>query len=102
MAFVKGHGHGHQSRVATTLAESLQVLQQARPEQEGLDRGEGPRNHHDVPDVPLPASFPLTPKSHFQILEDATDANDHLVIGEDFEVLPQHLLCRQPWEVARG
>lgn len=44
----------------------------------------------------------LAPRSHFQVLEDATDANDHLLIGEHFEVLPQHLLCRQPWEVAKG
>lgn len=47
--------------------------------------------------APCP-SFPLAPKSHFQILEDAADGNDHLVIGDDFEVLPQHLLRAQPWE----
>lgn len=103
LAFVKGHGHGHQPRVATALAESLQVLQQARPLQERLERGEGSWHHHDVPSVPLPASVsPLTPKSHFQVLKDATDGDDHVVTGEDFEVLPQHLLRRQPWEVTRG
>lgn len=49
VALVERDGHGYQPGVAPCLAESVQVLQQARPAQEGLERGQrlaSPRHPH--------------------------------------------------------
>lgn len=93
IALVKGNRHGHQHGVATSLAERFQVLQQTGAVQEELEEEGRGRCHTHHSAGPQPLAEP-----HLYVHVDAAGGEDLFITRDGLEVLPQHLLRRQPWE----